>query len=125
MEIRVAIFEDNRLIRDALQAIISGTHGYTCTGAFADGHRWEINMKQSQPDVVLMDIELPGLSGIELTKHICEKFPDVKILIQTVFNDSDKIFQALCAELQVTYLKMIRQQNTWKLLSRHTMVVPQ
>ncbi len=97
MEIRVAIFEDNKLIRDALQAIISGTHGYACTGAFADGYSWEINMKQSQPDVVLMDIELPGLSGIELTKHICEKFPEVKILIQTVFNDSEKIFQALCA----------------------------
>ncbi len=61
MEIRVAIFEDNKLIRDALQAILSGTQGYACTGAFADGNRWEINIKQSQPNVVLMDIELPGL----------------------------------------------------------------
>ncbi len=43
-----------------------------------------------------MDIELPGLSGIELTKNICEKYPEIKILIQTVFNDSEKIFQAIC-----------------------------
>ena len=97
MEIRVAIFEDNKLVRDALQAILSGTPGFSCTGVFADGNRWEPDIKRSEPDVVLMDIEMPGLNGIEITKHICDKFPDVKILIQTVFNDSEKIFQALCA----------------------------
>jgi DNA-binding NarL/FixJ family response regulator len=97
MEIRVAIFEDNKLVRDALKAILSGTPGYSCTGVFADGNRWEQDIKRSEPDVVLMDIEMPGLSGIEITKHIREKFPEVKILIQTVFNDSEKIFQALCA----------------------------
>jgi DNA-binding NarL/FixJ family response regulator len=97
MDIRVAIFEDNKLVRDAFQAILSGTPGYTCTGAFADGNRWELDIKRSEPDVVLMDIEMPGLSGIEITKNICEKFPQVRILIQTVFNDSEKIFHALCA----------------------------
>jgi DNA-binding NarL/FixJ family response regulator len=97
MDIRVAIFEDNKLVRDAFQVILAGTPGYTCTGAFADGNRWELDIRRSEPDVVLMDIEMPGLNGIEITKNICEKFPDVKILIQTVFNDSEKIFHALCA----------------------------
>ena len=97
MEIRVTIFEDNKLVRDALQAILNGTPGYTCSGAFADGNRWEFDIKRSNPDVVLMDIEMPGLNGIEVTQFITEKFPDIKILIQTVFNDSDKIFHALCA----------------------------
>ena len=97
MDIRVAIFEDNKLVRDALQAILNGTGGFNCTGVFSDGNRWEQDIKRSQPDVVLMDIEMPGLNGIELTGLIVEAFPEIKILIQTVFNDNEKIFQALCA----------------------------
>ncbi len=97
MEIRVAIFEDNKLVRDALEAILNGTPGYTCCGISADGNHWENDIKRSRPDVVLMDIEMPGLSGIEVTQHISDVFPEIKILIQTVFNDSEKIFQALCA----------------------------
>lgn len=97
MEIRVAIFEDNKLVRDALEAILNGTPGFTCCGVFADGNNWDRHVKSSQPDVVLMDIEMPGLSGIEVTQHINENFPEVKILIQTVFNDSEKIFHAMCA----------------------------
>lgn len=96
-EIRVAIFEDNKLLRDALQAIIDGTPGFKCCGVFTDGSRWETDIKRSEPDVALMDIEMPGLNGIEATKRICEKFPEVKILIQTVFNENEKIFSALCA----------------------------
>ncbi len=97
MEIRVIIFEDNKLVRDAMQAILNGTPGYHCPGAYPDGNQWELAIQRSNPDVVLMDIEMPGLNGIEITGLIAEKFPDVKVLIQTVFNDSERIFQALCA----------------------------
>jgi DNA-binding NarL/FixJ family response regulator len=97
MNIRVAIFEDNKLVRDALQTILNGTAGFTCCGAFADGNRWEADINRSEPDVVLMDIGMPGLDGIQLTKKICVRFPKIKILIDTVFNDSEKIFLALCA----------------------------
>jgi DNA-binding NarL/FixJ family response regulator len=97
MDIRVVLFEDNKLVRDALQAILNGTPGFTCCGAFADGNRWELDINRSQPDVVLMDIEMPGLNGIEITRMICDRFPHIKILMQTVFNDSEKIFLALCA----------------------------
>jgi DNA-binding NarL/FixJ family response regulator len=97
MEIKVAIFEDNKLVRDALEAILNGTPGYTCCGVFADGNRWMQDIKRSEPDVVLMDIEMPGLNGIEITTQLTAVHPAIKILIQTVFNDSEKIFNALCA----------------------------
>lgn len=93
----MAIFEDNKLVRDALEAILNGTPGYTCCGAFADGNRWLQDIKRSEPDVVLMDIEMPGLNGIEVTTQLTAAYPAIKILIQTVFNDSEKIFNALCA----------------------------
>ncbi|HYC83956.1 MAG TPA: response regulator transcription factor [Chryseosolibacter sp.] len=97
MEIRVAIFEDNKLIRDALETILNGTPGFRCTGVFADANSLERDVTRAEPDVVMMDIELPGLDGISATRLIHQKFPEIRILIQTVFRDSDKIFHALCA----------------------------
>ena len=120
MEIKCTIFEDNKLVRDALEAILNGTPGYTCCGAFADGNRWLQDIKRSNPDVVLMDIEMPGLNGIEISQQLHQLFPDLKILIQTVFNDSEKIFSALCAgasgyilknDSPVKYLEAINEAN--------------
>ncbi len=96
-DIKVAIFEDNKLVREALQTILDGTAGFSCCGCFADGNQWEQAIRRSEPDVVLMDIEMPGMSGIEVTKSLCAKYPDTKVLIQSVYNDNERIFQALCA----------------------------
>lgn len=94
---RVAIFEDNKLIRDALQTIINGAPDMVCCGTFVNAKQVAADIAFCKPDVVLMDIEMPGITGIEATKIIKDNFPEIKVLIQTVFNDNDKIFNALCS----------------------------
>ncbi len=97
MEIKVVIFEDNKLVRDALETILNGTAGYTCTGAYSDGHNCIEKLRSLPPDIILMDIEMPGIDGIALTRLITAEFDHAKVIIQTVFDDSTKIFNALCA----------------------------
>lgn len=97
MEIKVAIFEDNKLVREALWAILNGTPQYACVGAFDNGKYWLQEIERCRPDVILMDIEMPGMDGIELTRLITQKWENIKVLIQTVFDDNAKIFNALCA----------------------------
>ena len=97
MPVRVAIFEDNKLVRDSFEAILNGTDGFICTGVFSSCNNLHNDMLKSKPDVVLMDIEMNGINGIEATQMIRQQFPEVKILIQTVFEEEDKIFAAVCA----------------------------
>jgi len=94
--VRVTIFEDNRNLREGLFQLIDGSDGFTCAGAFANGLNIVEDIKKTTPDVILMDIEMPGMSGIEAVKLAKEKYPEVKILMETIFDDNDKIFQSIC-----------------------------
>ena len=97
MTIRVAIFEDNKLVRDSFEAILNGADGFICSGSFSSCNNLIHDVKRSRPDVILMDIEMNGMNGIDATRKIKQEFPSIKILIQTVFEDDDKIFSAICA----------------------------
>jgi DNA-binding NarL/FixJ family response regulator len=95
--INVAIVEDNDTIRDGLAALINGTTGYKCIGAYIDCESFLVELLKIEPDVVLMDIALPGMSGIEGVKIATEKKPNLAVLMLTIYEDSTRVFDALCS----------------------------
>lgn len=95
-EIKVCIFEDNKFLRESLSFIIDKADGFSLAGSFPDAKRVIDHIRMTQPDVVLMDIQLPVVSGIEAVLMIKREFPDLKIVMQTVFEDEDSIFKAIC-----------------------------
>jgi len=104
-DIRVIIFEDNRNLREGLFNLLESSDGFTCAGAYANCERVLENIDESHPDVILMDIEMPVINGIEAVKMIREKYTDVKILMETIFEEDDKIFQSICNGAQGYILK--------------------
>ncbi|MDQ6756822.1 MAG: response regulator transcription factor, partial [Bacteroidota bacterium] len=104
-------FEDSKVLRESLQQLVDSTADIICTGAFADANHTIRSMEAANPDVVLMDINMPGTSGIEAVQIIKEKFPNVQILMQTVFEENDKIFAALCAGASGYMLKKTPPQK--------------
>lgn len=95
--IRVVIVEDSQPIREGLKLLIEGTEGYSVLGVYEDCESFLKNINKLSPDVLLMDIDLPGMSGIEGIKKIKETKPDCTILILTIYDENDLIFDALCA----------------------------
>ena len=92
----MVIFEDNLLLRESLYQLINGSPGLSCVGAFANCDDIIFNLKKAAPQVVLMDIQMPGQDGIEGVKIIKEHFPETRIVMQTVVEDDDKIFASIC-----------------------------
>lgn len=106
-EISVALFEDNYLLREGYYQLINGMPGFKCTGAFDNALDILFKINRSEPDVVLMDIDMPGMNGIEAVRVIKENFPGIHIIMQTVFEDDDKIFRAIQAGAGGYILKKI------------------
>lgn len=95
--IRVAIIEDERDIRESLCLLVNGTPGYACTGGYRSVEEALERIPRTVPDVVLSDIGLPGMSGIDGVKILKQRFPDLLVLMLTVYDDDERIFDAMCA----------------------------
>jgi RNA polymerase sigma factor (sigma-70 family) len=93
---RIAVFEDNLRYREGLEMLIVTTPDMELCGSFEDTHRLLQKIEALQPDVVLMDINIPGVNGIDAVKIIKDKYPNIHICMQTVFEEDDKIFASLC-----------------------------
>ena len=95
--IRVVIIEDMREVREGLTMLINGTQGFHCAGSYRSMREALDRIGAQTPDIILTDIGLPGISGIEGTRILRERLPSVPILALTVYDNDEKIFAALCA----------------------------
>lgn len=95
--VRVGIVEDREDIRRALTQLIGSTAGFECTGSYRSMEEALEKLPQSMPDVVLNDIGLPKMSGIDGIRILNERYPALNILILTVYDDDERIIDGICA----------------------------
>lgn len=97
MKKRITIIEDNVSIREGFRAVLDTIEKYEVMNLYSNCEDALTNLDQDRPDVVLMDIELPGMDGIAGTIRIKKQLPNCIVLIITVLEDSEKVFRSLCA----------------------------
>lgn len=96
-KIKVVVFDDNKSRRNSLNVLVNQTSNMSCIGTFEDCSEVIANVRETQPDVVLMDIDMPNVNGIDGVRLLRKHFPGLCIIMQTVFEDDDKIIDAIIA----------------------------
>jgi len=97
MPITIAIVEDNEKIRDGLEVLINSSPEFSCVATYETAEDALKYLPGKKPDVVLMDIGLPGMSGIECAEELKKKLPEVQIMMLTVYEDDDRVFKSIVA----------------------------
>lgn len=111
MPTRIIIFEDNDRLRESLVVLLQHSDDYTVLGHFNNCNQASEITRMHEPDVVLMDIDMPGKSGIEGVAMVKEANPETAVIIYTVIEDNDKLFQCLCAGANGYLLKKTPPQK--------------
>lgn len=94
--IRIVVIEDQREIREGLSALINGTAGFQCVASFSRAETALAMVERDKPDVILTDLGLPGMSGVEGIERFRQLFPALPIIALTIYDNDDQIFRALC-----------------------------
>ncbi len=97
MPVRIILFDDNKNLRDSISLLIQTEPSFELVGSFSNVFTCVEDIEEMKPDVILMDIEMPGMTGIEAVKLIRKFYPKIAILMQTVFEDDDRVFDSICA----------------------------
>ena len=97
MSIRVAIFDDNATRRDGVKLLLDASEGFLCAGAFENFNNGIADIHSCNPDVIIMDIDMPGINGIEAVRMIKTNYPQLPVMMQTVFDHDDKVFDSILA----------------------------
>lgn len=109
--IRVALVEDDEKIRSNLILLLEESKGFRCVGAYPDAESALKDMPNKSPEIVLMDINLPNMDGIECTSLLKIKMPELMIVMLTVYEDTGKIFQSLQAGAVGYLLKLTKPED--------------
>jgi DNA-binding NarL/FixJ family response regulator len=97
MALRITIFDDNKNIRESIVMLLQTEPEIEVAGSYSHVLDCIDDVKESNPDIILMDIEMPGMTGIEAVYKIKKEFPNVQILMQTIFEDDDRVFDSICS----------------------------
>ncbi len=116
-EIKVVVFDDNKPRRELLQLLINSKEHYSCIGAYEDCRMIIKKIASDEPHVILMDIDMPHVDGIEGLKLVKQHFPKIRILMQTIFEDEEKIFQAIINGANGYILKKASPQKLLEAIS--------
>ena len=112
MAVRIVIFEDNTRLRQSLTTLLNGIEDYFVCGDYENCLNAAAIVDELHPDVVIMDIDMPGVDGIDGLRIIKERRPQTYIIMHTVFEDEDRLFQSLCAGANGYILKNVRDKPT-------------
>jgi len=97
MPIQILVYDDNSALRESLNALIDDEPGFMITAMFENADTVESDIAELKPEVILMDIDMPGINGVEAVKRIRKKNATLPIIMLTVFDDNENIFNAICA----------------------------
>ena len=110
-KIKVMIVDDHPVVREGLKQLLEVGHDIEVIAAVSSGFQCLRFMEDMDPDIVFMDVRMPGISGIETTRLVCDKYPNVKVIMLTIYNDDQYVKEAILAGAKGYVLKHVTREE--------------